>query len=68
MTDVGPETSLKTPLGSAQDRDGRVVRNRRSFGPAAARNVGLSGCRTEFNENPAKYVAEYEAKKAKKAK
>lgn len=30
--------------------------------------VCCSGCRTEFNENPAKYVAEYEAKKAKKAK
>jgi mycofactocin system glycosyltransferase len=29
-------------------RDVRVVRNRRSLGPAAARNVGLSGCRTEF--------------------
>jgi YHS domain len=30
--------------------------------------VCCSGCRTEFNENPAKYVAEFEAKKAKKAK
>jgi hypothetical protein len=28
--------------------------------------VCCSGCRTEFNENPAKYVAEYEARKAKK--
>ncbi len=28
--------------------------------------VCCSGCRDEFNENPAKYVAEYEAKKAKK--
>jgi hypothetical protein len=31
-------------------------------------HVCCSGCRTEFNENPAKYIAEYEAKKAKKAK
>jgi hypothetical protein len=30
--------------------------------------VCCSGCRSEFNENPAKYVAEFEAKKAKKAK
>ena len=30
--------------------------------------VCCSGCRTEFNENPAKYVAEFEARKAKKAK
>jgi hypothetical protein len=30
--------------------------------------VCCSGCRGEFNENPAKYVAEYEAKKAKRAK
>jgi hypothetical protein len=30
--------------------------------------VCCSGCRSEFNENPAKYVAEYEARKAKKAK
>lgn len=30
--------------------------------------VCCSGCRSEFNDNPAKYVAEYEAKKAKKAK
>jgi YHS domain-containing protein len=28
--------------------------------------VCCSGCRTEFNESPAKYVQEYEAKKAKK--
>jgi hypothetical protein len=28
--------------------------------------VCCSGCRTEFNENPAKYVAEFEARKAKK--
>lgn len=28
--------------------------------------VCCSGCRSEFNENPAKYVKEYEAKKAKK--
>jgi hypothetical protein len=28
--------------------------------------VCCSGCRDEFNENPAKYVAEFEAKKAKK--
>jgi hypothetical protein len=30
--------------------------------------VCCSGCRDEFRENPAKYVAEYEAKQAKKAK
>jgi YHS domain-containing protein len=30
--------------------------------------VCCSGCRSEFNESPAKYVAEYEAKKAKPAK
>jgi hypothetical protein len=30
--------------------------------------VCCTGCRDEFNENPTKYVAEYEAKKAKKAK
>jgi hypothetical protein len=30
--------------------------------------VCCSGCRTEFNENPAKYIADFEAKKAKKAK
>ena len=30
--------------------------------------VCCSGCRTEFNENPAKYVAEFEARKAKKSK
>jgi hypothetical protein len=30
--------------------------------------VCCSGCRAEFNENPAKYVAEFEAKKAKKGK
>ena len=28
--------------------------------------VCCSGCRSEFNENPAKYVAEYETKKKKK--
>jgi Archaeal TRASH domain len=30
--------------------------------------VCCSGCRSEFNESPAKYVAEFEAKKAKKSK
>jgi hypothetical protein len=30
--------------------------------------VCCSGCRAEFNEDPAKYVAEFEARKAKKAK
>jgi hypothetical protein len=30
--------------------------------------VCCTGCRDEFNENPAKYVKEYEAKKAKKEK
>jgi YHS domain-containing protein len=30
--------------------------------------VCCSGCRTEFNESPAKYVAEFEARKAKKSK
>jgi hypothetical protein len=30
--------------------------------------VCCTGCRDEFRENPAKYVAEFEAKKAKKAK
>jgi hypothetical protein len=31
-------------------------------------HVCCSGCRAEFNENPAKYVKEYEAKKAKQSK
>jgi hypothetical protein len=30
--------------------------------------VCCSGCRAEFHENPAKYIAEYEARKAKKGK
>jgi YHS domain-containing protein len=30
--------------------------------------VCCSGCRSEFNESPQKYIDEYNAKKAKKSK